>query len=628
MEQPGFDFRLRIVPSKPGVYLFKNHQNKVLYVGKAARLKDRIRSYFSSSTNHPPKIPLMMSQVDDFEFIVTDSSAEALILENTLIKKYRPHYNARLKDDKTYPYIKIDLTEDFPQVYITRMLERDGATYFGPFATAKSIRKTLNLLKKLFPYRSCTKLITGRDKQPCLEYYINRCVAPCTGASSKDDYHKVIEQIILFMNGKTDPVLSELNEKMGAHSTNLEFERAAIIRDQIEAIEQVAREQQIKTEIAGTNDLDVIGLATNTSEACIQIFFIRLGKLVGRDTFTMDGIEGDNSELIMTQFVKQFYQTSPYIPSRILLQCTLREPSSIKEWLKLISGHTVTIGVPVKGGNRGLVQMAAENAAQSLSQLRMKRWETSKLVDQALPVLQEELNLPNIPNRIECYDISNISGTNAVGSMVVFEKGVPKTKDYRRFKINEVDGINDYAMMQEMLNRRLRRLIGKDTSIPKAQNSTDTHRKSIPTKDKNWETAPDLIIIDGGKGHLSASLEVLLNLGIDNVPIASIAKENEWIFVPQSPEPIILPRNSQALYLVQRIRDEAHRFAITYHRQLRSKKTIISTIDIIRGIGPKRKKILLKRFGSIKGIREAPLEEITAVPGITHLLATSLKSKL
>ena len=342
----------------------------------------------------------------------------------------------------------------------------------------------------------------------------------------------------------------------------------------------------------------------------------------------MDGIEGDIPELIMTQFVKQFYQTSPYIPGRILLQYPLQEPSAIKDWLRLMRGHPVDIGVPVKGENRGLIRMATENATQSLSQIRMKRWETSKLVDQALPLLQEELNLPNLPNRIECYDISNISGTNAVGSMVVFEKGVPKPSHYRRFKIKEVNGINDYAMMQEMLNRRFRRLVGNHPRISNSKDPVTPHHQSTTSKNKTWEVTPDLIIIDGGKGHLSASLQVLLNLGIDYVPLASIAKENEWIFVPQSPEPIILPRNSQALYLVQRIRDEAHRFAITYHRQLRSKKSISSPIDMIRGIGPKRKRSLIRRFGSIKGIREAQLEEITSVPGITRLLAASLKHEL
>ena len=606
----------------------KDQQDKVLYVGKASDLKNRLRSYFGPSSSHEPKIRRMVSRVADFEFIVTDSPAEALILENTLIKKHRPLFNARLKDDKTYPYIKIDRTEEFPQVYITRRVESDGATYFGPFATAGSIRKTLDLLKKLFPYRSCTKVITGKDPRPCLEYYINRCAGPCIGATSKEDYHKIIEQVILFMSGKTEPVLAELQQKMKACSSRLEFERAAVLRDQIRALQRVADEQRIKTASTGTHGLDVIGMAMRNDQACVEIFFVRQGKLIGRDNFIMDGTQDDPPERIMAEFVKQFYQSAPFIPKRILLQHPLEDALLIQDWLRKKRGNALTLAVPQKGANRRLVQMAAENASQSLAQLRVKWWGNADALQEALSELQEELNLPTLPHRIECYDISNIQGTNPVGSMVTFEDGAPKPAHYRRFQIKRVTGIDDYAMMQEMLRRRFRRLAetqGKGAAAP--ERFLNGHKAST-RRDESWGIVPDLVLIDGGKGHLSSALEVFLDLGIDFVPLASIAKENEWIFVPQTPEPIILPRTSQALYLVQRVRDEAHRFAITYHRKLRSKSSITSAMDMVSGIGPKRKKMLLRRFGSIKGIKEAPLDEIAAIPGMTRSLATRLKQTL
>ena len=618
-----FSERLAVTPNKPGVYIMKDSRDKVLYVGKAAGLRNRLRSYFGSPSGQVPKIRRLMSRMADFEYIVTDSPGEALILENTLIKRHKPPFNARLKDDKTYPYIKIDRKEDFPQIYITRRVGRDGAAYFGPFATAGSIRKTLNLLKKLFPYRSCTKVITGKDPRPCLEYFINRCAAPCIGAISKDEYHKIIDQVVLFMEGNTEPVVAALRHQMRERSDNLEFERAAVLRDQVRAIERVAEEQRIKTGSTGSHDLDAIGMATMNDQACMEVFFIRRGKLVGRDTFVMDGTQDEPPERIVAGFVKQFYQSASYFPRRILLQHAPEDGDEIEEWLRGQRGGAVTLSVPQRGENRRMVEMAAENASQYLAQMRVKWWSNADALQEAMTELQEELSLPALPRRIECYDISNIQGSNPVGSMVTFEDGAPKPSHYRRFKIKRVTGIDDYSMMQELLRRRFRRL-----AESRVKESVDGSLFEVEKKEQSWGEVPDLVIIDGGKGHLSAALEVFLELGIDYVPLSSLAKENEWIYVPQTPEPIVLARNSQALHMVQRVRDEAHRFAITFHRKLRSRSSVASAMDLVTGIGPKRKKMLIRRFGSVKGIKQASVDDIAAVPGMTRSLAARLKQTL
>lgn len=617
-----FDHRLRVTPEKPGVYLMKDVSDKIIYVGKASVLRNRLRSYFGSTVGLNAKIRRLVSQITDFEFIVTDTEAEALILENTLIKRYRPRFNARLKDDKTYPFLKIDLSEEFPRVYITRQVADDGARYFGPFASAGSVRQTMDLVKKLFPYRSCTKTITGNDPRPCLEYFINRCVAPCSGHSDKEEYERVIQQVIMFMEGDTESVTRELTAKMDDSSTKLEYERAAVLRDQIKSIERVAEDQRIKVDSNPVGDTDLIALAQGTDETWIEVFFVRHGKLIGRDHFFMEGTQDDPVGLILGQFIKQFYETSLVIPPLLLIQHPLEEHQLIQDWLRDKRGGTVRITCPQRGPNRKLLDVVVENANQGLAQHRVKWLNNPDVISQAMVELQEYLSLPSLPSRMECYDISHIQGTNVVGSMVVFQDGKPRTSHYRRFKIKTVDGVDDYASMQEMLRRRLRRL-------------SDVRSKNVKNPDDNdvliadgWSIAPDLVIIDGGKGHLSAALEVFLELGLDDIPLAALAKENEEIFVPYTSEPIILPRNSQSLYLVQRIRDEAHRFAITYHRNLRSKGSLRSSIDLVTGIGPKRKRMLLRRFGSIQGIKEAPIDEIAAVPGLTRSLALRLKQTL
>ena len=620
MPLPLVEQRLQATPERPGVYLMKDARGTVLYVGKASVLRNRLRTYFGSPSNQPNKTRRLMGHVHDFEYIVTDTEAEALILENTLIKRYKPRYNARLKDDKTYPYLKIDLSEDFPRVYITRRVAKDGARYFGPFATANTVRKSMDLVKRLFPYRSCTKTITGTDPRPCLEYYINRCVAPCTGIASKEEYAKVIDQVIMFMEGDTDSVTKDLEENMALAAERLEFERAAVLRDRIKAVEKVAEERRIKVDSNPVPDMDVIAVAQGSTEAWVEVFFIRKGKLIGREHFFMEGAQDESAGLLIGQFIKQFYGSAQTIPPRIVTQHPVEDQEVVTNWLRGLRGGAVRLVWPQRGMHKQLVETVADNARQGLAQHRIKWLDNLDVIQQAMAELEEELSLPLPLRRMECYDISHIQGSNSVGSMVVFEDGQPKRSQYRRFKVKTVEGVDDFESMREVLRRRFKRLAD-------ARNTAGGD-ESEAVADTGWAAVPDLVLIDGGKGQLSAALEVMLELGLDDVPLASLAKENEWLFVPHTPEPIILPRDSQALYLVQRIRDEAHRFAITYHRNLRSKGSLGSPIDLVRGIGPKRKRMLIRRFGSLKGIKEAAVEEIAAVPGMTRSLAIRLKQTI
>ena len=606
----------------------RDSSGDVLYVGKAAGLRSRVSSYFASSANLPRKIVNMVGKVADYEYIVTESEQEALILECNLIKEHQPPFNARLKDDKSYPFIKIDVSEDFPQVYITRRVNKDGSRYFGPFASAGSVRRTLNLLKKLFPYRSCTKTITGNDARPCLDYHIHRCIGPCIGAVDKQEYAEVIDQVILFLEGKTNKVVGSIKRRMLDAADSLEFEKAAVLRDQLTAIEKVNEGQKVLH--LTSENVDVIATAPGSREAWVEVFFIRQGKLIGRDNFLMAGTQDDEPNKILTAFVKQFYDATPYVPPRILLQHPLEEADSIVKWLREKRKGNVRLHVPQRGEKRRLVQMVAENAEQGLEQLRVKQTSDTAAMDAAMLELQEALSLPYPPKRIECYDISNIQGTNAVGSMVVFEDAKPKRAHYRRFQIKSVKGVDDYSMMREMLTRRFKRL--SQSRKPRELDALEGDVESAAVSNGNassknaWGIEPDLVLIDGGKGHLGAALQVFLELGINDIPLASLAKENEELFIPMMSESILLPRNSQGLYLVQRARDEAHRFAITFHRERRSKKSVQSALDLVPGIGPKRKRMLIRRFGSVRGVSSASVDEIAAVPGMTLSLARSVKN--
>jgi len=629
----------------------RDAKGDVLYVGKASRLRNRLRQYFAGSSNLPPKIQSLVANVVDFDFIVTESEQEALLLESNLIKHHRPVYNARLKDDKSYPFIKIDTTEDFPQVYITRRVARDGAKYFGPFASAGSVRRTLALLKKLFPYRSCTIVITGKEPRPCLDYYIKRCAGPCIGAVNTEQYGEIIDQVVMFLEGKTDSIVKSLSRRMSQAAETLEFERAAALRDQIQSIEKVHEGQKVLN-LSGEN-MDVVAMASGENEARVEVFFVRQGKLIGRDNFTMTGTQDDDPGTVIAAFVEQFYDVNPYIPPKVLLQHTIDDETLVREWLEKKRVGKVELLVPQRGEKKRLVEMVAENAREGLDQMKVRKAQDNTIADQAMAEIQEALGLPALPSRIECYDISNIQGTNTVGSMVVFEEGKPKTAHYRRFKIKTVQGVDDYSSMREMLTRRFKRLstqspaesgetlLSAPSSVEKLREAPvlDEQRRTThveaedaepvpPRQDAAWELAPDLVIIDGGKGHLGAALQVFLELGITNIPLSSLAKENEEIFLPYTPEPIILPRDSQGLFLVQRIRDEAHRFAITFHRERRSKTNLRSVIDDIPGIGPRRRRMLLRKFGSVRGIKDAAIDDIAAVPGMTRKLAEKVKEAL
>jgi excinuclease ABC subunit C len=605
VEQGWLKEQLKTLPTKPGIYLFKDKAGKVLYVGKAASLRNRVRSYFGATHTHDSKLHKMMPVVQILDFIVTDSEQEALILENNLIKKHRPRFNVRLRDDKSYPYIKVSLNEEWPRVFLTRRFEDDGGRYFGPYASAGSVRRTLDLLKKLFRFCSPKWVITGKKPRPCFDYSIRRCVGACSSEITKEEYREIINQVILFLEGKHDEVLRDLRRKMEHAAETLKFEKAASVRDQLQAVESVTEGQKIIS--AGGGDEDVIAFSRERNDACVQIFFVRSGKLIGRENFIMEGTQDEERSHIMASFIQQFYGSAPYIPPSILLQGEPEDMPVISSWLKNVRGGKVSLRVPKRGQKKKLVDMVTENAEQALFQLKAKWLADTGKTAAALKELQEQLRLPGLPNRVECYDISNIRGTFAVGSMVVFENGRPKPSAYRRFKIKTVEGIDDYAMMQEVLRRRFKRVQTQDTS--------------------SWAVIPELVLIDGGRGHLTSVQEVMQELEVDSVPLAAIAKENEEIFLRDVAESLILPRDSQALYLLQRIRDEAHRFALSYHLHVRRKAALKSEWSV-PGIGPKRKRALLKKFGSVRAIKEASIEELISVPGMTRQLAEKVKEGL
>ncbi len=596
--------QLKILPDRPGVYLFKDNVGRVIYVGKASSLRHRVLSYFGTKNQLSDKLEHLVNRISDLDAIVTDTEYEALILENDLIKKYRPTFNVRLKDDKTFPYLKIDVKSDWPTVRITRRFHKDGDRYFGPFISAYSLRQTLSLIRKIFPFRSCNRTITGKDAKPCLEYHIKSCVAPCIGAVSSEDYKELIKEVILFLEGKQEQVIQDLKHKMQEASQQLQYEKAALLRDQIRSVEQVIESQRIAVTIRG--DEDVIALAQTRDLAYVEIFFIRNNKLTGRDYALLDGIRDEEPSQIVTSFVKQYYSSASSIPPLILLQYPVDEPEIITRWLSNQRGASVELRVPSRGLKRQLLNIVEENARQGLALYQAKQ---SKMIESALVLeeLKDRLSLSHMPLRVEGYDISNIRGNQAVGSMAVFSKGLPKRAHYRRFRIKSVSGIDDYAMIQEVLKRRFKR--------------------SLSTDD-NWSVTPDLILIDGGKGHLNAALEVLRELEINSIAAVALAKENEEVFVPGRSEPLNIPRTSAALHLLQRIRDESHRFAIGYHHKLRQRESMASALDSVPGIGPKRKKALIKKFGSVRSIKEASVDELSQVPGITATVAEKIREYL
>ncbi|MFC1916645.1 excinuclease ABC subunit UvrC [Chloroflexota bacterium] len=599
--------QIKQLPNNPGVYLMRDTEGNILYVGKAADLCQRVRSYFGARQKLSPKLQRLVSRVNDLDFFVTNSEQAALILELNLIKRHRPRYNVRLKDDKSFPYLKIDLNEEWPRVDITRRLEENGGRYFGPFASAKSVRQTLKVIKGIFPFRSCSKSITGTDSRPCLEYDIHHCLGPCISAVSRREYAEVIKQVILFLEGKQEMVGQELEGKMKKAAEVLDFEKAALLRDQIQAVERVVEGQRIATTVKG--EQDVIAFAHDKDQAYVQVFFVRSGKLIGRESFELQGTRSEKPDQIMSSFIKQFYASTPYIPPLLLLQYPVEDMTTIKGWLQSKRGNKVSIQIPRRGSKKQLVNIVAANAQQGLEQLKIKQLATHLALTTALAEIKRELHLPHLPSRMEGYDISNIQGVAAVGSMVVFEKGKPKPSYYRRFKIKTVPGANDYAMLQEVLKRRFKRSLESDAS-------------------NTWAVLPDLVLIDGGRGQLNAALSVMHEMGAGSVPTASLAKENEEVFLPQQKETIILPGSSPGLQLLQRLRDEAHRFALGYHQKIRKKETFASSLDTIPGVGPKRKRTLLKQFGSVQAIRNSSVEELATTKGVNHSLAKRIKELL
>jgi len=608
---------LDTLPVKPGCYIMKNASGEVIYVGKAVNLRSRVRSYFQEHADHERKVLKLVAQITDLEWIVVGSELEALILEMNLIKKHRPRFNVRLKDDKRYPYIKVHLASAFPKVTITRQMVSDGSRYFGPYTSVWAVHQTLDLLRHIFPYLTCDREITGRDARPCLYYDIKLCSGPCIGAIDRAGYNQLISDLCAFLDGRTDPIVSRLQQEMNTAAQELNFEKAALLRDQLQSIERVVEKQKVIT--SDQSDSDVLAIARADNEACVQVFFVRNGRLMGREYFVMEGTEELPDDQVMAEFIKQFYTEAAVIPDRVLLPNEVEEAQIIRQWLNTRrGGNKVELRVPHRGTAHELVKMATEYAVETLQALR-SQWEADKNKQtQALSEIQQALNLPEPPNRIECYDISNTQGTASVGSMVVFEQGTPSRGHYRHFNIKTVSGADDFASMEEVLTRRFKRW-------QSAQEKQGLGAKPDPS----FALLPDLLIVDGGKGQLGRAVNVLAAFDLaEVVSVAGLAKQQDELFQPGRSDSVALPRHSQGLYLLQRIRDEAHRFAITAHRKARGKVGVASRLDAVPGIGPSRRRALLQKFGDIENIRQASLEELMAVPGINEEIARAVQSGL
>lgn len=607
---------LATLPDRPGCYLMKDREDQLLYVGKAVNLKNRVRSYFHSPGQQTQKTRRMVSLIDHIEWIVVDSELEALILEMNLIKKNRPPFNVQLKDDKRYPYIKISFQDPYPKISVTRQLESDGARYFGPYTSVWAVNQTLDLLRRIFPYHTCDRDLTGADQRACLYYDIKLCPAPCTGKISRDDYRASMENIASFLSGDTDEIIDSLTAKMNDDAEALRYEAAAIRRDQIRAIERVVERQRIVT----TDELnsDVLAMARIENEACVQVFFIRKGKLIGQDYFIMNETEDENDEEILSGFIKQFYSKSVNVPDRMYLPIEIEERRIIQQWLRQDRRNPkVQLQVPKSGNPKELVSMATENAIETLRALKTQWANDTHKQSQSLAELETALELPRTPNRIECYDISNTQGTLSVGSMVVFEQGIPRRAHYRRFNIKTVEGPNDFESMTEVLTRRLKRW----------QSAQEKDNRTGGRIDESFALLPDLIIMDGGKGQLGRAVEVLREFDLfGRISVVGLAKREEELFRPFESDPILLPRRSEGLYLVQRVRDEAHRFAITAHRNRRTRSGLTSELEKIPGIGPVKRKALMKKFGSTEGIAKATAFELTRVSGITQSNADAIRA--
>lgn len=641
------------VPDAPGVYMMIDKSGDVLYIGKAVSLRNRVRSYFQHSADHHIRTQAMVERVVDVRTIVVTNEVEALILEANFIKRYQPPYNVRLRDDKRYPYLKVT-NEPFPRVVFTRVVKDDGARYFGPYTNASALRELIDLVRLVFPLRTCPEPIDGRRRRPCLQYHIKRCLAPCVGYQSAEDYERMIEEVVLFLEGKQESLLARLQGEMVQAAHGYNFETAARIRDRIVHVRRVTENQKVVWR--SRLDMDLIAAARAQGQACMQVFMVRSGKLIGQEHFILDGVHDQSDAEVFSEFVKQFYTartaaapetagSSPLahlriardnqvpvpekrhrsrgsasaIPKEVLVQAMPEDYSVIESWLTEAKGVRVRLLVPRRGDRADYMRMVQKNADQNLKAFLAHQEVQESAQARSLSELANALELPELPHRIECYDISNIQGTNPVSSMVVFVEGRAKKSDYRKFKIQYDKGPNDFAMMQETLRRRLRYL--------RMQTDNPQPEKELAKKEK-FNKKPDLLLIDGGKGQLNAVVEVLEELDMTGIPVAGLAKEHEWLYLPGQSDPIVLPPNSAALHLVMRVRDEAHRFAITYHRQRRAKAMTHSALDALAGVGPVRKKRLLTAFGSLAAIKRAGVDEIAAVKGMTPALAAQVKAAL
>lgn len=605
--------KLNSLPTRPGCYLYKDANGQVIYVGKAVNLRSRVRSYFQKGANLTPKTRRLVQAIRDLETIVVDSELEALVLECNLIKKYQPHYNVRLRDDKHYPYLCVTTSEPFPRLILTRRVRQDGNKYFGPYTSSRSVYGTMDLIKQIFPLVSCGKPFTGRAVQkPCLYYHMGQCLAPCAGLADKADYGQAVKDVVAFLEGKQEQIIKNLKKKMEEASESLQFERAAKLRDRLRAVEDVmARQKVISTQMIDQDVIAIVGEDERNGVGLVQMFYIRGGKLIGQNHFLLEGAdEAESQNEAVQEFVKQYYQNAAYVPQEILLPMDIDETAIVQQWLRQKRGSKVEITVPVRGDKRKLVEMASENASHAMEQVRAEMRAKLGNTERALNELADALALEGQPKRIECYDISNFQGDHFVGSMVVCENGQMNKSEYRRFKIkfqySDAGKPDDFAMIREVLTRRL------------------TEGKAGNPK---FNRMPDLIIVDGGKGQLTSALAAMETTGV-HLPVCGLAKRFELLIVPNEPDPVALGRTSQALYLVQRIRDEAHRFANAYRVVLQSKKQTQSLLDSVPGIGPARRKALLKHFGSVDGIRSASLEQIASAPTMNRATAETVYNYL
>jgi excinuclease ABC subunit C len=636
---------VRTLPTLPGCYIYFDKKDEIIYVGKAVNLRNRVRSYFNPNTwAMYPKTGRLVKEIARIEFVVRGSELEALIQEAELIKKHRPRYNIRLKDDKRYPYLKVTWQDDFPTVMVTRRIERDGARYYGPYSNAKAVYATRDALRKMFPFLNCDRIITGHDSRACMYYDIKLCNGPCIGAINRADYRANIQRLCDFLEGKSEQVMADMRQRMERAAGDFRFEQAAEFRDQLRSLEHVVEKQRIVS-TAGS-DQDVIAFARDEGETCVEVLFIRGGKLLGQEYFVLDGAEGETDQQVLDAFIKRFYDEAAYVPPEVLLPAQIEEANIIENWLKQKRGNLVQIRAPQsESADASLIDLAQQNAQEQLATLKAQWQEDTVRQEGVLKELQDFLLLPKLPTRIECYDISNTQGTAMIGSMVVFVHGTPKKSDYRRFNIRDIVGPNDFESMRQTLRRRFGRWKeaqaddrvtgGQGDKVSDSSDHPVTPSLSHPVKvnapgkrdDPSWALLPDLVIIDGGKGQLGIAVDVLKEFDLAHiVPIVSLAKQREEIFVPGKGDPIMLPRNAQSFFLVQRIRDEAHRYGITSHRKQREKIGMASQLDALEGVGPTRRKKLLTVFGSLQGIRNASVEELAKV--VPKAVAQSIKEGL